>query len=292
MPVKTIAYCTPSLGTVSMWWARMTASIFHPNNYSRALFFAKDEVGDEVAEVRNCIVKQVLDYDREHHAVTHLFWIDDDVLVQPGCLLELLNHDRDIISGVYFLKHEGALSTPLIYPESGGGPGKFLPDQVQDVWGHGMGLTLVRTEVYKRMLAEQLTRTTPDGKTELLADKYGQPMWYHKTDSMTEIEEDEHGLCRMGMTEDTYFLNEAAKLGYQPSVSTHKHAFGFHYQQVYACECGYQTNDAGPAYNHRRANSKHRMKTVDTGYPQKQFAAWQRGEPIVWDTPAGPVTWT
>ncbi len=259
---KIIAYCTPSLGMVSLWWVRMMASIYHPNNHGKGYFFAKDDVGDEVAEVRNCIVESVLNYDRDHHEVSHLFWLDDDVLMQPGCLLELLHQDRDIVSGVYFLKMEGSLSSPLIYPESGGGTARFIPDQVQEVWGHGMGLTLVKTEVYKRMLREQLTRTV-DGQTQLLTDKYGRPRWYHKTDLMHEIEEDEHGLAKMGMTEDTYFLDRASRIGYKPAVVTTKHAFGFHYDAK-----------------------------RNKGYPEQQFNQWQAGQPIVWDTPAGPVTWT
>lgn len=259
--VKVIAKCTPSLGDVSIWWARMTECIYWPNNHAKAIFYLRDQVGDEVAEIRNAIVESVLRYDAECHAVSHLFWVDDDVLCFPGCLLELLHQDRDIASGVYFLKMEGNLTSPLIYPEAGGGTARFIPDQVQEVWAHGMGLTLIRTEVYKRMRDELLTREV-NGVKEKLVDKYGRYRWYHKTDLMTELSQDEHDLTRMGFTEDTYFLDQAGRLGYRAAVVTTKHCFGFHYD-----------------------------KEADKGYPEKQWGQWTKGEPIVWDTPAGPVQW-
>ncbi len=261
MPIKVIARCTPSLGDVSIWWARATECIFWPNNHGKAIFYDRDYAGDEVAEVRNKIVEAVLRYDAEAHKVSHLFWVDDDVLVFPGCLLELLHQDRDIASGVYFTKMPGNLSSPLWYPDNGGGTARFLPDRIEEVWGHGMGLTLVKTEVYKRIRDEVLTRTV-DGQQQRLTDKYGRPRWYHRTDQTTELWQDEHDLTHMGMTEDIYFLSLAHKLGYKPAIVTTKHAFGFHYD-----------------------------KARDVGYPEKQWQQWSSGEPIVWATPDGPVTW-
>lgn len=258
---RIIAKCTPSLGDVSLGWCRATETIYWPNNHGKGIFYLRDRVGDEVAEVRNAIVESVLYYDEHSAGVSHLFWLDDDVIPFPGCLLELLHQDRDIVSGVYFTKMEGSLSSPLIYPECGGGTARFVPNQVQEVWGHGMGLTLVRTEVYKRMRDELLTREK-DGQKQLLTDKYGRPRWYHRTNLAEEIYEDEAGIAHMGMTEDTYFLDQAAKLGYKPAVVTTKHAFGFHYD-----------------------------RQKDTGYPQEQWEQWTGGQPITWKTKEGVVVW-
>ncbi len=271
MPVRIIAKCTPSLGSVSLGWSRASESVFWPNNHGKGLFYLRDAVGDEVAEVRNAIVESVLYYDVNCNAVSHLFWLDDDVIPFPGCLLELLHRDRDIVSGVYFTKMEGSLSSPLIYPESGGGTARFIPDQFMEVWGHGMGLTLVRTEVYKRMRDELLIREV-DGTKRMLQDRYGRPRWYHRTDSQTELWEDEHGLTRMGMTEDTYFLDQARQLGYRPAVSTHKHAFGFHFEP-------------------EKRDARGQIIKQERGYPQRQWEQWTQGQAIVWDTPDGPVEW-
>ncbi len=256
-----VAYCTPSRGDVSIFWARTTACILHENNLGKGLFYLRDKVGGEVAESRNALVESVLDYDAKCHKVSHLFWVDDDVLVFPGCLLELLHKDRDIVSGVYFTKLPGNLSSPLMYPESGGGAAKFIPDKFTEVWGHGMGLTLIKTEVYKRMRDELLTREV-NGIKEKLTDKYGRYRWYHTTDMSTEVSQDEHDLTSLGMTEDLHFLSQAQRLGYRPSVLTTKHCFGWHYD-----------------------------KDNDVGYPEKQWNQWISGEKITWDTPDGDVTW-
>ena len=246
-----IAKCTPSLGSVSLWWARATESILWPNNTGKAIFYLRDGVGGEVAEVRNGIVEAVLRYDAEVNPVTHLFWVDDDVLVFPGCLLELLHLDRDIASGVYFTKLPGNLSSPLIYPERGGGTARFVPDRVQEVWGHGMGLTLVRTEVYKRMRDAGLP-----------ADRYGRPKWYHTSRPDEDVRQDGHGNIDLGGTEDNYFLDAAGKLGYRPAVCTRKHTFGFHYDAE-----------------------------KDLGYPEEQWGQWVKGEAITWQTLGGSVVW-
>jgi hypothetical protein len=66
----------------------------------------------------------------------------------------------------------------------------------------------------------------------------------------------------MGGTEDLYFLDAAGRLGYRPLVDTSRLAFGWHYDRE------------------RRQ-----------GYPKKQWNQRIKGEPIVWDTPDGPVKW-
>jgi hypothetical protein len=222
------------------------------NCCGKALFYLRDGVGGEIAEVRNGIVDAVLEYDRKANAVSHLFWIDDDVLVFPGCLLELLHLDTDIASGVYFTKLPDSLASPLVYSERLGGADRFRPGDIYPVWGHGMGLTLVRTSVYRRMRDE----------LRLPQDKYGRPSWYHTTRVSDEVTQDETGLVHTGYTEDLWFLENASKLGYRPVIDGTKHAFGFHYDAA-----------------------------KDRGYPTEQWEQWIRGEPIRWRTPGGVIVW-
>jgi hypothetical protein len=113
-----------------------------------------------------------------------------------------------------------------------------------------MGLTLVRTDVYRRMARE----------CDLGRDRYGRPAWYRTTGAETATVED--GVMWMGGTEDLYFLDAAGRLGYRPIVDTSRLAFGWHYDRE------------------RRQ-----------GYPKKQWGQRLRGEPIVWDTPDGPIAW-
>ena len=245
-----IAQCTPSLGMVSIWWSRAVQCIFGENHSGKSIFYLRDGVGGEIAEVRNNLVQMVLDHKTPH---SHVFWIDDDVLVFPGCLLELLHQYKDVVSGVYFTKMPGNLSSPLIYSTEGAGPDQFVPDAAYPVFAHGMGLTLVRTEVYRRMAAE----------LDLGRDKYNRPQWYRTSDAATELREGDNGVVDTGYTEDTWFLRNCHRIGVHPHVVTTKHAFAFHY-------------DA----------------TSDRGYPEKQWQQWISGAPIVWDVAEGePVVW-
>jgi hypothetical protein len=165
LKVKAIVLCTPSLGAVSLWWTRQIAELMWPLNLGHRVCFARDAVGGEIAETRNLIVQQCLDMESESVEIDSLFWVDDDVLVSRAALVSLYAHHRPIVSGVYFTKSEPGL--PLLFPGRLQGTLPFVPDKTIEVWGHGMGLCLVKAEVYRRMLAEGLP-----------LDKYGRPEWY------------------------------------------------------------------------------------------------------------------
>lgn len=247
---KFIACCATTLGSVSISWASVLRGMAWPLNTGYVNFFVVDEQGGEIAESRNRCVQLALDYDTPTCEVTHLFWIDDDVIVSTRSLLRLLSHNRDIASGVYFTKCDPP--EPLIFPGRGCGTTPFVPDQVFETWGHGMGLCLVRTEVYRRMARE----------LDLGKDKYGRPAWYKTTGAEDATVDIEDNIVWMGGTEDLYFLNEAAKLGYRPIVDTSRFAYGWHFD-----------------------------RETRQGYPKKQWAQFQRGETITWDTANGPKAW-
>lgn len=279
--VKSVAKCTPSLGTVSIWWCRCSEAILWPMSAGKSVFYLRDKVGGEIAEVRNGIVESVLAYDAVSGPVSHLFWVDDDVLVFPGCLLELMSHDADVASGVYFSKMPGRLAEPLIFREPDAGTDRFVPDKVYPVWGHGMGLTLVKTDVYRKMRDE----------LNLPKDKYGRTQWYHTTDTSSYVWEDERGVIHTGFTEDLWFLGNVARLGIRPVVDTTKHAFGFHYRQEYVCACGFSDPDVRAARQHKARFLEHVVSLEDRGYPEEQWNQWIRGESIRWQTPEGSVVW-
>jgi hypothetical protein len=293
-----VAQCTPSLGTVSLWWSRFIQSIHRENCSGWNAFYLRDRNGGEIAEVRNNIVSNVLDYNNvpgQKHPISHLFWVDDDVFVMPSCFLELYYQDKDIISGVYFTKREGDLSRPLIYPTECGGSDRFRPDQVYPVWGHGMGLTLIRTEVYQRMLKE----------LDLGMDRHEHPQWYRTTtkDAPTVTED---GTIATGDTEDIHFLKNAALLGYQPWIDCRKHAFGFHYQpaerltvvRCKSCNTSQPLRMTADALTDiacvkcgKTEFAAFTKIVEEDGYPQKQWAAWIKGDKISWETQEGVIEW-
>lgn len=206
---------TPTLGTISMWWHLTQIDLLYPMNVGKQPITTLDLHGGEVGEMRNRLVAMALlieDQSGGKTQVPKVMWVDDDVLVDRECMICLARHDVDIASGVYFSK--GEFGEPLIFPGPSSGVLSFKPDEVFEAWGWSQGLSLVSTEVYRRMKAE----------LDLGTDKYGQPNWYKKPDfKMTET-----GIINGG-TEDFHFFENAQKLGYRPVVDCRKAAFGFHH---------------------------------------------------------------
>ena len=215
MKKKIIALCTPSLGAVSLLWARAVASMVWPLNIGHAFHFEIDHVGGENAEIRNRIVMQGLSRNTDTAEVDSFLWLDDDVIPTPYAMVKLYGHHAPIVSGVYFTKTDP--SEPLLFPGPAAGTVKFVPDQVQEMWGHGMGLCLVKADVYLQM-AQQL---------KLPPDKYGSVQWYK--DSRDEHTEGTDGAIDCGATDDLFFLGNARKCGIKSVIDTGKWAFGFHY---------------------------------------------------------------
>lgn len=212
--MKCIVICTPSLGAVSVWWARQIAELIHPLNIGRRVCFVRDDIGGQIAETRNKIVADAMRLENDRMEIDSLFWVDDDVLVSRGALMQLYGHHRPIASGVYFLK--GDPSVPLLMPGRVQGTDPFVPNKVYDCWGVGMGLCLVKMDVYRRMLAGGLP-----------TDKLGNPEWY-KTVKEYSLQGD---MLDSGGTEDLYFLDAAQKVdqAFKPLADCGKWAFGWHY---------------------------------------------------------------
>jgi hypothetical protein len=211
----TIAVLTPTLGIISAWWHTSMLGLVWPTNTGRAPVMAQDMKGNEVGEMRNRLVKICLTMaDAQNVELDSILWLDDDVIVSRFALLTLRAHDRDIVAGVYMTKLEPG-AEPLIFKGGGAGCDPFIPDEVRETWGYAQGLSLVKTDVYRRM----------EKDLDLGTDKYGNPSWY----KVPEFGMDTHGNLIMGGTEDFHFFKNAEKLGIRPLVDCTKHAFGFHY---------------------------------------------------------------
>jgi len=249
-----IAVLTPTLGQVSMFWHIACLDLVFPMNLGKGFIPMIDMIGGEVGPTRNRLVKMALaSAEASGQTLDWIFWIDDDVIFNRMCLLQLIKHNRDIASGVYFSKGETG-NQPLIFAGGGCGTMDYKPAQVDgpgetmEAWGWSQGLSLIKTEVYQRMVEE----------LDLGVDKYGTPCWYKEP----EFGLDKTGQMIMGGTEDFHFFDNASKLGYRPLIDCTKFTFAYHY-------------DAERRY----------------GCPKKQWDMWLRREPIVWQTKEGEVVW-
>jgi hypothetical protein len=241
-----IAVLTPTLGPVHILWHMALLNMIWPMNTGKIIIPFIDRVGGQIGQVRNQLVKQILDYDENNREaiVTHVMWIDDDVIVNPSVMLALLSHNADIAAGVYFGKND--FDHPLMFPSASGGTLKFRPaesledpERCVEVYGWPQGLSLVKTEVYKRMRDE----------LDLPKDEYGNPSWYRQPGFGVE----QDGQVVTGGTEDFPFFENCSLLGYRAIVDQCKHAFGWHFSMAEKC-----------------------------AYPKLQWEMCLRKEPIVW----------
>jgi hypothetical protein len=214
---KVIVVSVPSRGVVSMWWTRAMLNLVRPLNMGVKFSFVQDD-GDEeqIADARNHLVVDAFKMENDSTEVDSIFWVDDDVLVNPGALLALYNHHVPIASGVYFTKCE--LPEPLIFPGRLCGTVKFQADRIiKDCWGHGMGLCLVKMGVYRSLMDHGLP-----------LDNHGNPQWYMTTKEHSI----EDGMLNCGGTEDLYFCQRCRDIGILSLVDCTKHAFGWHYDMA------------------------------------------------------------
>ncbi len=156
--VPMIVIGVPSLGLVSIPWHARMLHFQRPTNTNLGPVY---EVGLPVADARNNIVRHFLSMPK----ATHLFFVDDDVLIPLNALVALWNHRKPMVAGLYYTKSTPA--EPLVYLENGSGA--FLDftrgDVVPCLW-HGMGCTLIVREVF-----EKTAEIAPK-------DDKGRPVWF------------------------------------------------------------------------------------------------------------------
>jgi hypothetical protein len=182
----------PTFGQVSIYWHMQLHDMLTLGKPMNIALTERVVKGHRVDEARNLLVSSIPTVEQELDArVTHVFFVDDDVLVQRDTLIRLFSHRRPIVSGLYYAKTP--TRQPLLFMEKNAGPIAEIPqDQLVECYGHGMGCTLIERQVFDAIEAP----------------------WF-KTD-----EGSWHGNDFRSHTEDTYFLEKAAAAGFSPCVDT------------------------------------------------------------------------
>lgn len=190
-----IGICIPSLGMVSMPWHSRMKNLAMPMNVAHMECYV---IGEEVGKARNEMVATCL-----NEGCNWIFFVDDDVLLPADALVKLFAHKRDMVSGVYFLKHE--TPQPLILRGVCGGIyTDWSQGDMVECDAHGMGCTLIHKRVFDAIMPN------------VPKDARGIPEWF-KTRHDEPVG---HGLNVLSMTEDTDFCAKAKIAGFQPVVDT------------------------------------------------------------------------
>jgi len=155
----------PSRGLVS---CEFVSSLLAQDNPLNITIRYRFEVGGEVGESRNRLVDYASKIGSEY-----VLFIDDDVIVPINCFNKLIywaNEGYDVVSGVYYSKQ--IPPQPLIFKGRGNGYlSKWkVGDIIKDADGIGMGLTLIKTSVFKKIARPWFLSVVgkKDKKTDLL----------------------------------------------------------------------------------------------------------------------------
>lgn len=102
------------------------------------------------ARNRNLIIGQA-----ESHKCTHVLFIDDDVIVPPNLLIQLLSHDVDIVTGLYLMRNFP--HQPIIFgqADNDGKAIHYYPKKedkgLVKIVAAGLGACLINMKVFKAL---------------------------------------------------------------------------------------------------------------------------------------------
>lgn len=191
----------PTFGMMSKEFFTSILMMGRPMNTTIEYLFPEDPEKPErtwlpIDEARNRTVERALEGKFEY-----ILFRDDDVIdFYPNTLIELMGRNVDIIGGVYCVK--AMPPDPLIFgfgknlPKSFGGYRDWTKGDVFKVDAIGMGLTLIRTEIFNHI-----------------------PKPWFKTTYQNEPD-DEIGKLATSFTEDIYFCLKAKEHGFDTWVDT------------------------------------------------------------------------
>jgi len=189
----------PSFGMVSTYFYQAMKSQQFPLVSSA---FDKIVLNKKIDEARNEIVQFALD-----QGANYIYWVDDDVLPPPDAFLKMYTHNKDIINGVYWSKSNPPM--PLLFRNHLEGPyWDWHVGDLIEIDAAGMGLTLVKTDVYRKIEKEQ-----------------GGPWYSVNYGSFPGVQ-----ASPANNTEDLYFYWKARKAGYKIWADTSIQAY--HYDKT------------------------------------------------------------
>jgi predicted SAM-dependent methyltransferase len=132
---------------VTLAWALSYHGLHPPMNYDTRLCIVQ---GKPVDEARNEIAQSALD-----QGCKYLFFNDTDVTCPPHSIRQLIWHlehypNYMVAGGVYC--HKAPPQMPMVFRGNGIGPYMdWKIGEVFDISGIGMGCTLIRTEIFKKL---------------------------------------------------------------------------------------------------------------------------------------------
>jgi hypothetical protein len=160
----------PTRGMVSIDWALTLASLKAPDGVQITRMQVQ---GAPIDHMRNTLVEAAL-----RDGYDYLFFNDDDTCVPERGLIQLMSRDLDVVSGLYYTRHEPV--QPLMYRETDKGRWRITDysiGQLLDVDYVGAGCLLIKREVLEKVGYPQFKWTAHD--TSLTnRDRFSEDMYF------------------------------------------------------------------------------------------------------------------
>lgn len=140
------------IGVVTAEYARRADFYDHFNIFDKpANSVTTFAHGQSPARGRNIIIKQALE-----NECTHVFFMDDDVILPPDALTKLLAHDVDIVSGLYLMRNYPHKPIAFDHAELDGrcshlDLANYNDQDLIEIVSTGLGCLLVKTDVFRKM---------------------------------------------------------------------------------------------------------------------------------------------
>ncbi|MDI6655388.1 MAG: hypothetical protein QME59_05820 [Candidatus Hydrothermarchaeota archaeon] len=157
---KTVVLCLPHYRSLSFKYmtALINLLLFKQDKYSIKSAVALDAL--YVDFNRNIIARDALKQNADY-----MFWLDSDMVVEGDTILKLMEHDKDIVSGLYFKKRD---LDPVMYVRRGN-----LYESLRE-WGKtifkvdaaGMGCALIKSEVFRSIKPPWFVYSVRENKGE------------------------------------------------------------------------------------------------------------------------------
>jgi len=188
---RKLGICLPMYGAVAPnffinFLNRLHELFYNGRNYSVKIYM---KVATVIDRARNELVEEAL-----KDGCDYILFVDSDIIMPSGAIDKLIDMNTDIASGLYFAKGKPYLPVARVIKD---GKHFFLEDfkynKVIDVAGVGMGLCLIKADVFKKL-------TYPYFKFEWKKDNE-MVGWYQ-------------------VAEDLYFCDTCREAGYSIKLNT------------------------------------------------------------------------
>lgn len=200
----------------------------HVNSFMEEMKLAKQSgmeilfapmIRSAIVTARNELVRRALEAE-----CTHLFFMDDDMLMPPGSLHKLVQRNKDIVSGLCHLRTPPHFPSAFISPPESDGKVFYIkdwwsqnPGELIEVDAVGSACVLIKTDVFEKIQETDYpgeVETCPHCKETFDGEplkRSGQDLWYS------------YGRARPGentVGEDLFFCKFAQDAGYKIYVDT------------------------------------------------------------------------